>query len=108
MALDSLLMYWYVKIHFRLLCLCSYYYWQQYFVYIDAKGKANGNCPFNNSVFLSLVGGNSLAHKLRVMVAAKLHLNATYVQQLALKSVYEKRQHVIGGKSFSSKIMFEL
>ena len=43
----------------------------------------------------------------RVMAAAvKLHLNATYAQHLALKSVYEKRQ--VGGKLFSSKIKFEL
>ena len=49
---------------------------------------------FNNSASLSLVGGNSLAHKLRVMAALKLHLNATYAQHLALKSVYEKRQHL--------------
>ena len=34
----------------------------------------------------------SLAHKLRVMAAVKQHLNATYAQHLALKSVYEKRQ----------------
>ena len=76
MSLDSFLMCWYVKIYVRLLCLCSYYYWQH--VQINAKGKANENCLFNNSVSLSLVGGNSLAHKLGVMAAVKLHLNAAY------------------------------
>ena len=35
---------------------------------------------------------HSLAHELRVIAAVKLHLNATYAQHLALKSVYEKRQ----------------
>ena len=65
---------------------------------------------FNYSAsFLSLVGGNSPAHKLRVMAAAKPHLNATYGQHFALTSVYEKRQYIImSGKLFSSKIMFEL
>ena len=38
---------------------------------------------FKNPASLSLVGGNSLAHKLRVMAAVKLHLNATYTQYLA-------------------------
>ena len=72
------------------------------------KGKANGNCLFNNSVSLSLVGRNSMAHKRRVMAAVKIHLNATYAQHLALKSGFEKRQYEMGGKLFSSKIMFEL
>ena len=108
MSLDSLLMHWYIKIYVRLLCLCSYYHWQQYFVYINAKGKANGDFLFNNSASLSLVGGNPLAHKLRVMVSVKLHLNVIYTQHFALKSVYEKRQYVIGGKLVSSKTMFEL
>ena len=45
-----------------------------------------------------------MTHKHRVMAAAvKLHLNATYAQHLALKSVYEKRQYVMGGKLFSVK-----
>ena len=38
---------------------------------------------FKNPASLSLVGGNSLAHKLRVMTAVKLHLNVTYAQYLA-------------------------
>ena len=46
---------------------------------------------FNNSVSLTLVGGNSLAHKLRVMAAIKLNLNATYAQPLTLKSFYWKK-----------------
>ena len=105
MSLDSLLMYWYVKIYVRLLCLCSYYW--QYFVQINAK--ANGKRKlFNNSAPLSLVGGNSLVHKLGVMAAVKLHLIATYTEHLALKSVYEKRQYIMRGKLFSSKIIFEL
>ena len=41
-------------------------------------------------------------------VAVKLHLNATYAQHLALKSVYEKRHYVMGGKLFSSKVIFEV
>ena len=102
MSLDTLLMYWYVKMYVRLLCLRSYYW--KYFVQINAK--ANGNFLFNNSVSLSLVGGSSLAHKLRVMAAVKLHLNATYAQHFALKSVYKKGQ--VGGKLFFSKTMFEL
>ena len=56
-----------------------------------------------SSASLSRVGDNSLAHKCRVMIAVKLHLNATYAQNLAqlklklLKSVYEKRQQIMGG-----------
>ena len=68
---------------------------------------ANENCLFNLASLL-LVGDNSLAHKQRVMVAAKLHLNATCAQHLALKSVYdvETRQarYIMGGsKLFSSR-----
>ena len=51
------------------------------------------------SIFVTGRGGNSMTH--RVMAAAvKLHLNATYAQHLALKSVYEKRQYVManGGR----------
>ena len=50
---------------------------------------SNGNYLFN-SASLSLAGDNSLAHKLRVVPAVELHLNAAYAQHLALKSVYEK------------------
>ena len=43
------------------------------------------------------------------MAAAELHLNATYVQHPALKSVYEKYQSVMGGQLFSSyRSIFEL
>ena len=49
----------------------------------------NGNYLFNEAS-LQLVGDNSL-DRLRVMAAVKLHLNATYVQHLALKSVFEKK-----------------
>ena len=59
------------------------------------------------SIFVTGRGGNSMTH--RVMAAAvKLHLNATYAQHLALKSVYEKRHYVMGGKLFSSKVIFEV
>ena len=53
----------------------------------------NGNCLFNWTS-LSLVGDNSLSHKLRVMVSVELHLNGTCAQHLALKWVYDddKRQ----------------
>ena len=47
-------------------------------------------------------------HKLRVMAAVKLHLGTTSAQHLALKPVYVKRQYIMGGELFSSKIMFEL
>ena len=56
------------------------------------RSMPNGNCLFN-SASLSLVGDKSLVHKLRVMGAVKVHLNATNAQHLALKSVYEKRQY---------------
>ena len=49
----------------------------------------NGNCLFNWAS-LTLVGDYSLSHKLRVMAAVALHLNAKYAQDLALKLVYEK------------------
>ena len=71
------------------------------------RSMPNENCLLSNSASLSLVGDNSLAHKLTVMAAVKLHLNATYAQYLALKSIYEKRQCIMGGKLFSCRIMFE-
>ena len=37
------------------------------------------------------------------MAAAGLHLNATYAQDRALKSVYEKSQSVTGGNLFTSQ-----
>ena len=46
----------------------------------------------STSIFVSLVGDKSLAPKLRLIAAVEIYLNATYVQNLALKSVYEKRQ----------------
>ena len=52
------------------------------------KSLANGNCQFTWTS-LSLVGDNPAAHKRRVMVAIKLHLNETYAQHIALKSVYD-------------------
>ena len=61
----------------------------------------NENYLFN-SASLSSRGDTSLVHKLRVMAAVELHLNATYAQNFALKSVYEKRQYTMGGKLFSS------
>ena len=59
------------------------------------------------SIFVTGRGGNSMTH--RVMAAAvKLHLNATYAQHLALKSVYEKKANIMSGNLFASRIMFEL
>ena len=62
---------------------------------------SNGNYLFN-SASLSLIGENSLVHKLRVMTAVELNLNATYAQHLAVKPVYEKGEYIMGGKLFSS------
>ena len=36
------------------------------------------------------IGDNSLVHELRVIAAVKLHLNVTYAQDPAFKSVDEK------------------
>ena len=49
-------------------------------------------------------------HKLRVMEAVELHVNATcYAQHPPLKSVYGKNQTVIGGKLFLFyRTVFEL
>ena len=41
------------------------------------------------------------------MEAVELHLNATYAQDLALKSVYEENQYIMSGKLFSSKTFSE-
>ena len=65
------------------------------------RSMSNGNYLFN-SASLSLIGENSLVHKLRVMTAVELNLNATYAQHLAVKPVYEKGQYIMGGKLFSS------
>ena len=43
-----------------------------------------------------------------VMAAIELHLYATYAQHLALKSVYEKKEYIIGGKLISCSTMLEL
>ena len=54
---------------------------------------------------MSLVRDNSLVHKLRMMAVVELHVNATYTQRPALKSVYGKKSNrlsVMGGKLFSS------
>ena len=40
---------------------------------------------------MQLEGDNSLVHEHRVMAAVELHVNATYTQHPALKSVYEKK-----------------
>ena len=53
------------------------------------RSMPNGNHLFNMAS-LSLVGDNSPAHKLSVMSAVELHLNAAYTKHLALKSVYQK------------------
>ena len=56
------------------------------------RAMSNGNCLLS-SASLSLVGDNLLMHELnlRVIAAVELYLNATYAQDPALKSVYEKR-----------------
>ena len=73
MSLDSLLMYWYVKKYVRLLCLRSLCNNGS----ILFRPMPNGNYLFN-SASLSLVGYNSLAHRLKVMAAIELHLNAIF------------------------------
>ena len=47
-------------------------------------------CPAQHQ--LSLVGDNSVVHELRVIAAVESHVYATYAQNPALKSVYEKSQ----------------
>ena len=42
------------------------------------------------------------------MAAVELHLNAAYAQDLALKSIYEKKPIHNGCKLFSSRSLFEL
>ena len=52
------------------------------------KSMPNANCRFISTL---LVGANSLAHELRVMAVAELHVTVTYYgQHSASKSVYEK------------------
>ena len=54
------------------------------------RSMSNGNFLFS-SASLSLVRDYSLVHKLRVMAAVALHVNATYyVQHPALKSFMKK------------------
>ena len=65
------------------------------------------HCLFS-SASLSLVGDNLLVHELRVMATVELHLNETYDQHVALKSVNEKSQYKMRGKLFSSRTLFEL
>ena len=67
----------------------------------------NGNCLFG-STSSSLLGNSSLEHERTIMAAIELHLNAIhYVPNPALKSVYKKKQSVMGGKfSFSYRKVF--
>ena len=69
------------------------------------RSMQNGNSLFS-SASLSLVGQKSLVHELRVMAAisllVELHVNITYVQHPALRSVNGKSQSVMSGKLFSS------
>lgn len=75
-----------------------------YFVRI-AKWKL----PLFSSASFSSVEDNSFVRlTLRVTTAVDLHLNATYAQKAALKSLYEKYQSVLGGKSFTSSKIFEI
>ena len=72
------------------------------------RSMRNGNCLFS-SASLTLLRDNSLVHELGVMAAVELHLNATYAQDPAWKSVYEKNQYVMSGMLFSSyRTGFEL
>ena len=54
------------------------------------------------SASLSLVGDNLLVYELRAMAAVELLIMELNDQHPALKSVYEKRQPVMGGKLFFS------
>ena len=65
------------------------------------------HCLFS-SASLSLVGDNLLVHERRVMATVELHLNETYDQHVALKSVNEKSQYKMRDKLFSSRTLFEL
>ena len=42
---------------------------------------------------MPLIGDTSLVFELRVMASVKLHVNATYTQRSALKSVCEKKDN---------------
>ena len=65
------------------------------------RSMPNGNYLFN-SASAALVGDKSLVHELRVMAGCgaifKCNICPT---RLALKPVYKKSQHVMGGKLFS-------
>ena len=82
-------MYQYVKMYVKLLCVRSTT--GNILLGSMTNLKWNGNYLFN-SASLSLVGDNSLVHKLRLIAAVEIYLNAIYGQHLALKSVYEKWQ----------------
>ena len=59
------------------------------------RSMPKANCFFSSASL-------SLVHKLKVMTAVELHVNATYyTRNPLLKSVYEKSQSVMGGKLFS-------
>ena len=67
----------------------------------------NRNYLFS-SVFLSLVGDNSLVHELRVMAAVDLAtFKCNMPNLLHLKLIYEKSQYIMGGKLLSFEV-FEL
>ena len=69
-----------------------------HFVKINAKWKFSVQLSTNYHWYL---GNSSLAHELRATAAVDLHENTTcFAQYPALKSVYEKKQSVIGGKLF--------
>ena len=57
---------------------------------------------------LTLGEDNSLVHGLTVIVAVELHINTSYSQHLELKSVYEKGQYIMAGKSCFSRTVFGL
>ena len=55
---------------------------------------------------MPLVGDNSLLHELRVIAAVELHVNATYIQHPALKSVYEKKANQLSVMSGNFYLIF--
>ena len=67
----------------------------------------NGSCLFSSSIIVIDRRDNSLVHV--EMATVELHVNATYAQHPALKSVYGKSQSVTDDKLFSSyRTLFEL
>ena len=49
-----------------------------------------------------------MVHERQADSSCRAAFNATYAQYLALKSIYEKSQYMMGGKLFSSRTVLEL